>query len=59
MTGNRAYNGGVANTSRTRLGAGWVSTHHAEAREYEITEGPVANSVRSRHEEEAVTGGES
>ncbi|NYT94428.1 hypothetical protein [Salinispora sp. H7-4] len=59
MTGNRAYHGGVANTSRTRLGTGWVPTHHAEAREYEITEGPVANSVRSRHEEEAVTGGES
>ena len=58
MTGNRAYNGGVANTSRTRLGAGGMPTHHAETREYEITDGPVANSVRSRHEEEAA-GGES
>lgn len=59
MMGNRAYNGGVANTSRTRLGVGWVPTHHAEAREYEITEGPVANSVRSRHEEEVGAVGES
>ncbi|MER7456551.1 hypothetical protein [Micromonospora sp. NPDC126480] len=60
MTGYRVNSGGVANTRRTRLGAGWVPTHHTEAREYEVTDGPVANSVRSRNDEEnAAAGGES
>ncbi|MGN9775621.1 hypothetical protein ACTMS0_07570 [Micromonospora sp. H33] len=58
MTGNRANSGGVANARRTRLGAGWVPTHHVETREYEVTDGPVANSVRSRQEEETAAGGE-
>ncbi len=59
MTGNRVHSGGVANTRRTRLSAGWVPTHHTEAREYEVTDRPVANSVRSRNEEEsAAAGGE-
>ncbi|MDM4719996.1 hypothetical protein QTQ03_10545 [Micromonospora sp. WMMA1363] len=58
MTGNHTYHGGVANTRRTRLGAGWVPTHHTEVREYEVTDGPVANSVRSRNDEEGTAGGE-
>lgn len=59
MTEYRVYSGGVANARRTRLSAGWAPTHHTEAREYEITDRPVANSVRSRNEEEgaAVDGG--
>ncbi|QGN47680.1 hypothetical protein ACN26Y_16275 [Micromonospora sp. WMMD558] len=57
MTGYRANSGGVANARRTRLGAGWVPAHHMEIREYEVTDGPVANSVRSRHEEDTAAGG--
>lgn len=58
MTGNHTYTGGVANARRTRLGAGWVPAHHAEPREYQVTDGPVANDRRSRAEEDAA-GGES
>ena len=56
MTGNHAYTGGVANSRRTRLGAGWVPVHHAEPREYEVTEGPVANTLRSRAEANGTDG---
>ncbi|MFY1703351.1 MULTISPECIES: hypothetical protein [Micromonospora] len=49
--GNNGYNA-VANTRRTRLGAGWVPVHHAESREYAVTDGPVANDRRSRAEDE-------
>ncbi|MFG3699196.1 hypothetical protein ACGF5C_14945 [Micromonospora sp. NPDC047620] len=56
MTGNHGYSGGVANSRRTRLNAGWTPTHHTEPREYEITEGPVANALRSRAEEDGATG---
>ncbi|MFG3704288.1 hypothetical protein ACGF7U_06070 [Micromonospora sp. NPDC047670] len=56
MTGNHEYSGGVANSRRTRLSAGWTPTHHTEPREYEITEGPVANALRSRAEEDGATG---
>ncbi|MEV1147932.1 hypothetical protein [Micromonospora sp. NPDC049799] len=56
MTGNHAYRGGVANSRRTRLGAGWVPGHHTEPREYEVTEGPVANALRSRAEENGAEG---
>lgn len=38
----------VANTRRTRLGAGWVPSHHAEPREYPVTTGPVANDRRAQ-----------
>ncbi|TWJ20436.1 hypothetical protein [Micromonospora endolithica] len=56
MTGNRAASGGVANSRRTRLGAGWVPAHHAEPREYEISDRPVANALRSRAEENGTDG---
>ncbi|MCM0678460.1 hypothetical protein NCC78_27850 [Micromonospora phytophila] len=56
MTGNHAYSGGVANSGRTRLGAGWTPTHHTESREYEVTDGPVANALRSRAEDDGATG---
>ncbi|GAA2704534.1 hypothetical protein ACFY2R_08065 [Micromonospora olivasterospora] len=49
---------GVANARRTRLRANWVATH-TEAREYPVTDGPVANSHRSRAEEDPAGGGES
>ncbi|WP_199562368.1 hypothetical protein [Micromonospora deserti] len=52
MTGNHAYHGGVANSRRTRLTAGWTPMHHTEPRKYEITDGPVANALRSRAEED-------
>ncbi|MEU7801268.1 hypothetical protein AB0B10_18560 [Micromonospora arborensis] len=52
MTGNHAYTGGIANARRTRLGAGWVPSHLADHREYEVTNGPVANERRSRAEDE-------
>ncbi|WP_198041443.1 hypothetical protein [Micromonospora chokoriensis] len=53
MTGNHAYTDGIANARRTRLGAGWVPSHLADPREYEVTNGPVANERRSRAEDEA------
>ncbi|MBG6099636.1 hypothetical protein ACWD8I_30570 [Micromonospora arida] len=53
MTGNHAYTGGIANARRTRLGNGWVPSHLADPREYEVTNGPVANERRSRAEDEA------
>ncbi|MCI4061806.1 hypothetical protein MRQ36_04170 [Micromonospora sp. R77] len=58
MTLNSAYIGGVANTRRTRLAAGWSPTHDAETREYEVTDGPVANAQRSRAEEDPAGGGD-
>ncbi|MEO3775665.1 hypothetical protein ABGB16_02200 [Micromonospora sp. B11E3] len=58
MTGNNAYTGAVANARRTRLGMDWVAAH-PEAREYPVTDGPVANSHRSRAEEDPAGGGES
>ncbi|MEU7933863.1 hypothetical protein [Micromonospora echinofusca] len=54
--GNNDGSGGVANSRRTRLGAGWTPSHHTEPREYEIVEGPVANALRSRAEDDAATG---
>ncbi|WP_433386655.1 hypothetical protein [Micromonospora sp. KLBMP9576] len=54
--GNNEHSGAVANSRRTRLGAGWTPSHHTEPREYEINEGPVANALRSRAEDDAVTG---
>jgi len=53
VTGNHAYTGGIANARRTRLGTGWVPSHLADPREYEVTNGPVANERRSRAEDEA------
>lgn len=38
----------VANARRTRLGAGWVPSHHVEPREYPVTPGPVANHRRAQ-----------
>ncbi|SCF41390.1 hypothetical protein [Micromonospora mirobrigensis] len=58
MTGIYGHNG-VANSRRTRLGAGWLPTHHTEPREHEVTDGPVANARRSRAEDEAPGGAES
>ncbi|WBB67251.1 hypothetical protein [Micromonospora sp. WMMD812] len=52
MTGNDVHSGGVANSRRTRLSAGWTPTHHTEPREYEVTDGPVANVLRSRAPED-------
>ncbi|MCX4388535.1 hypothetical protein OG777_16565 [Micromonospora peucetia] len=54
--GNNEHSGGVANSRRTRLNAGWTPSHHIEPREYEIVEGPVANALRSRAEDDAVAG---
>ncbi|MFG1890728.1 hypothetical protein ACGFIR_23050 [Micromonospora sp. NPDC049051] len=54
--GNIERSGGVANSRRTRLGAGWTPSHHTEPREYDIVEGPVANALRSRAEDDAATG---
>ncbi|MFG1777293.1 hypothetical protein ACGFIG_12795 [Micromonospora sp. NPDC049048] len=54
--GNNDGSGGVANSRRTRLGAGWTPSHHTEPREYEIVEGPVANALRSRAEDDAAAG---
>ncbi|MEU6076896.1 hypothetical protein [Micromonospora sp. NPDC047074] len=56
MMGNREHHGGVANSRRTRLSAGWTPTHHVEPPEYEIIEGPVANALRSRAEDDGATG---
>ncbi|MDZ5445454.1 hypothetical protein U2F26_22435 [Micromonospora sp. 4G57] len=42
---------GVANSRRTRLSADW-HPHQCAAREYPVTEGPVANARRSRAEED-------
>jgi hypothetical protein len=50
---------GVANARRTRLTAGWVPAQHLEPREYEITDGPVANARRSRAEEDPAAGEQS
>lgn len=50
--------GGIANARRTRLGAGWMPSHLTDPREYEVTNGPVANERRSRAED-AVEGAES
>ncbi|MER7890961.1 hypothetical protein AB0C04_08210 [Micromonospora sp. NPDC048909] len=52
MTGNDVHSGAVANSRRTRLSAGWTPAHHAEQREYEVTDGPVANALRSRAPED-------
>jgi hypothetical protein len=43
---------GLANTRRTRLGAGWAPSHHVEPREYQITDGSVANGRRAQVEED-------
>ncbi|MEW2441710.1 hypothetical protein [Micromonospora marina] len=60
MTFHRTYaGGGVANVRRTRLGADWAPTHGAEPREYQVTDGPVANNQRSRAEDDPAGGGES
>ncbi|MCX4470986.1 hypothetical protein OOK41_11810 [Micromonospora sp. NBC_01655] len=59
MAGNDTYTGAVANARRTRLGAGWVAADTTEAREYSVTDGPVANARRSRAEEDPAGGGES
>ncbi|MEH0971343.1 hypothetical protein V6U77_09450 [Micromonospora sp. CPCC 205546] len=53
--GNNDRSGGVANSRRTRLNAGWTPSHHTEPREYEIVEGPVANALRSRAEDDPAT----
>lgn len=59
MLGNHSYTGGgIANARRTRLGAGWMPSHLTDPREYEVTNGPVANERRSRAED-AVEGAES
>nr|WP_320067088.1 hypothetical protein [Micromonospora sp. RTGN7] len=49
----------MANVRRTRLGAGWVAEHTTEAREYSVTDGPVANARRCRAEDDPAGGGES
>ncbi|MDG4753278.1 hypothetical protein O7630_20245 [Micromonospora sp. WMMD718] len=59
MTFHRMNAGGVANARRTRLGADWAPTHEAEPREYQVTDGPVANHQRSRAEDDPAGGGES
>ncbi|WP_350933984.1 hypothetical protein [Micromonospora mangrovi] len=48
---SEAYHG-LANSRRTRLGADW-QPHQLEAREYPVTDGPVANDRRSRAEEDS------
>ncbi|GHJ06608.1 hypothetical protein TPA0907_09750 [Micromonospora humidisoli] len=58
MTMDSTYTGGLANARRTRLGAGWTPAQDAEPREYQVTEGPVANTRRSRAEEDPAGGGE-
>jgi hypothetical protein len=58
MTFNSMYTGGVANVRRTRLGDGWSPAQDAEPREYQVTDGPVANAQRSRAEEDPAAGGE-
>ncbi|MFC4019514.1 hypothetical protein ACFOW4_16445 [Micromonospora sp. GCM10011542] len=58
MTGMIGHNG-VANARRTRLTAGWVPEPHLEPREYEITDGPVANARRSRAEDDPAAGEQS
>ncbi|WP_406042614.1 hypothetical protein OG799_02350 [Micromonospora sp. NBC_00898] len=58
MTLNSTHTGGVANARRTRLPAGW-SPADVEAREYQVTDGPVANAHRSHAEEDPADGGES
>ncbi|WP_319458708.1 hypothetical protein [Micromonospora sp. RTP1Z1] len=57
MTSNSTYTGGVANARRTRLAAGWSPASDTEAREYQVTDGPVANAQRSRAEEQDPAGG--
>ncbi|SBT48283.1 hypothetical protein [Micromonospora narathiwatensis] len=59
MTVHSTYSGGVANTRRTRLSAGWSPSHEVEPREYQVTDGPVANAHRSRAEEDPAGGGDS
>jgi hypothetical protein len=59
MTLNSTHIGGVANARRTRLAAGWSPASDVEAREYQVTDGPVANAQRSRAEEDPAGGGES
>ncbi|WP_165945854.1 hypothetical protein [Micromonospora sp. KC606] len=51
--------GGVANNRRTRLAAGWSPVQDAGPREYQVTDGPVANAQRSRAEEDPAGGGAS
>ncbi|MEV7326936.1 hypothetical protein [Micromonospora sp. NPDC093244] len=58
MTSMTGHNG-VANARRTRLTSGWVPGQHLEPREYEITDGPVANARRSRAEEDPAAGEQS
>lgn len=48
----------VANRRRTRLAADW-HPHQCEAREYPVTDGPVANARRSRAEKDPEGGAES
>ncbi|MGV9214822.1 hypothetical protein ACTFTM_23415 [Micromonospora sp. RB23] len=55
MSGMMGHNG-VANARRTRLGAGWVPGQHLEPREYQVTDGPVANARRSRAEDDPAAG---
>ncbi|TQJ24161.1 hypothetical protein ACQP2C_24215 [Micromonospora zamorensis] len=57
MTSMIGHNG-VANARRTRLTAGWVP-EQLEPREYQLTDGPVANVRRSRAEEDPAAGAES
>lgn len=54
---NETYHA-VANSRRTRLGADW-HPHQCEAREYPVTDGPVANARRSRAEEDPEGGADS
>ncbi|MBM0279871.1 hypothetical protein [Micromonospora tarensis] len=58
MTGMMGHNG-VANARRIRLTAGWVPGQHLEPREYQVTDGPVANARRSRAEDELAVGDQS
>ncbi|MGI5519491.1 hypothetical protein ACQEUX_00850 [Micromonospora sp. CA-259024] len=58
MTGMNGHNG-VANTRRTRLTTGWVPEQLSEPREYQITDGPVANARRSRAEDDPAAGEQS
>ncbi|MFI6265215.1 hypothetical protein [Micromonospora sp. NPDC051006] len=57
MTLDSTYTGALANVRRTRLGAGWAPSHEMEPREYQVTDGPVANARRSRAAEEDPAGG--
>lgn len=50
MTVSNDNRTGLANARRTRLDADWAPTYCA-AREYPVTDGPVANARRTRPEE--------